>query len=297
MKPLAGFACLVLAHDNPAQLLLLLRWLSRHGARCWLHVDARAEPVQAEVARAALPGVSLIAPRQRIEWGGHAMVRATLALLRAALAEPDSRQLLLLSGAHLPLAPAQEVAARLSDGRNHLDLRFACMQPPDRESLHRFWFRGVPGRQETRPLVRWLNRHAWRLGARDLARGLHGLTPLVGSQWWHLTAEAGRDMLDFLDANPWYERFFRHARIPDESFFHTLLGATPHVASIGTPMSFQLMHGYSPAVLTAADLPAAAASGACFGRKFDARCEPVAVELAMATADPDEEARRAERAA
>ncbi len=286
---LAGLGCLVLAHDNPAQLLLLLGWLSRHGAACHLHLDPRAAEVRGAVERAALPGVALLpeAASRRIAWGGFTMVEATLALLRAALARPGVTQLCLLSGTHLPLLPAEALAARVGDGRNHLDIRFACMEPAERESLHRFWFRGVPGRQETQPVVRWLNRHAWRLGPRDLARGLRGLTPMVGSQWWHLTAAAARAMLAFHDANPWYAGFFRHARIPDESFFHTLLGAVPHMAERGTPMSFQCMRGYSPAVLTPGDLAAARASGAAFARKFDQRAEPEAVRLALAAAEAD----------
>ncbi len=288
-RPLAGFACLVLAHDNPAQLLLLLRWLSAQGAACHLHLDPRAAPVRAAVEATALPGLHLLpeARSQRIEWGGYAMVSATLALMHQALAQPGVTQLCLLSGTHLPLLPAAELAARLSDGCSHLDLRFACMEPPERESLHRFWFRGVPGRQESRPLVRWLNRNAWRLGPRDLARGLHGLTPMVGSQWWHLAAPAARDMLAFLAENPWFEAFFRHARIPDESFFHTLLGATPHVARLGPPMSWQSMQGYSPRVLAAADLPKARASGAAFGRKFDLAAQPEAVRLALQAAQAE----------
>lgn len=282
-RPLAGFSCLVLAHDNPAQLLLLLRWLSAAGARCHLHLDPRADAVRQAVEAAAPPGLELLplAESHRIEWGGFTMIRATLALLRAALAEPGVEQLCLLSGTHLPLWPAAELAARLGDGLNHLDLRFACQQPPDKESLHRFWFRGVPGRQQSRPVVRWLNANAWRLGPRDLARGLRGLTPLVGSQWWHLTAPAARDMLAFLDVNPWFEGFFRTARIPDESFFHTLLGATPHVARLGSPLSWQVMQGYSPRVLEAADLPAARASGAGFARKFDQAMQPEAVRRAL----------------
>ena len=286
-RPLAGLACLVLAHDNAPQLLLLLRWLGAHGATCHLHLDPRAGAVRAAVEAAAPPRLHLLPEAQshRIEWGGFAMVRATLALLRAALAEPGVGQLCLLSGTHLPLLPAAALAERLGDGRNHLDLRFACMEPPDRESLHRFWFRNVPGRQQTRPVIRWLNRNAWRLGPRDLARGLRGLTPLVGSQWWHLTAPAALDMLTFLDANPWFEGFFRYARIPDESFFHTLLGATPHAGAVGPPMSYQCMRGYSPAVLAAEDLPAARASGAAFARKFDQATQPEAVRLAMLAAE------------
>jgi Core-2/I-Branching enzyme len=289
-RPLAGFACLILAHDNPAQLLLLLRWLVREGATCHLHIDPRGQEVRSAVEQADLPRVAILPVTQthRIEWGGFAMVKATLALMRAALAQPGIQQLCLLSGTHLPLAPAASLAARLNDGRNHLDLRFACMEPPDHESLRRFWFRGVPGREESHPLIRWLNQQSWRLGQRNLARCLRGLTPLVGSQWWHLTAAAAHDMLAFLDAHPWYEAFFRHAHIPDESFFHTLLGATPHVAALGPPMSYQQMHGCGPVILGPADLPQALASGAAFARKFDLHKQPEAVRLVLDAAEAEE---------
>ena len=47
-QPLTGFACLILAHDNPAQLLLLLRWLTYHGAACHLHVDPQGQEVRVQ---------------------------------------------------------------------------------------------------------------------------------------------------------------------------------------------------------------------------------------------------------
>lgn len=293
-RDLQGLAGLILAHDNVPQLAALLRWLSRHGARSFVHLDARAHAAQAELARLTPPRCTVLplARSHKVAWGGFAMIEATLALMREALRDPATRHLVLLSGAHLPLRPAQEVASFLFDGREHIDLGFAAMEPMDQKSLRRFWYHALPGREEESALLRWLNGNSWRLGKRDLARGLHGMTPMVGSQWWCLTAGCARHILDFLDANPWYPRFFRFSSIPDETFFHTILGASPFVEALGTAPLYQRMSGYSPTVLRADDLPVARASGMPFARKFDTRIDAEAVRLALLHAEAAEAGRR-----
>ncbi|MDI3306229.1 MAG: beta-1,6-N-acetylglucosaminyltransferase [Acetobacteraceae bacterium] len=286
-RALQGLAALILAHDNVPQLALLLRWLGRHGARSFVHLDARAHAAQEELARFAPPRCTVLPPARsfKVAWGGFGMVEATLALMREALNDPATRHLALLSGTHLPLRPAPEVASFLFDGREHIDLGFAAAEPMDQKSLRRFWYHALPGREEESALLRWLNRNSWRLGKRDLARGLRGMTPMVGTQWWCLTAECARHVLDFVDANPWYPRFFRFSSIPDETFFHTIIGASPFTRALGSAPLYQRMAGYSPMVLRAVDLPAARASGMPFARKFDSRVDAAAVELALFSAE------------
>lgn len=291
--PLAGLACLVLAHDNAEQLVLLLAWLGRHGARCHLHLDARAAATRAALEAAPPPGCQLLPPEQslRVAWGGFAMVAATLALMRAAAAEEGVRAMVLLSGTHLPIRPAAAIARHLLDGREHIDLGFAAAEPMEHKSLRRFWYHALPGREESQPLLRWANRNSWRLGRRDLARGLRGLTPMTGAQWWCLSAGCARHILRFVDENPWYPRFFRRSSIPDEGFFHTLLGASPFLENRAPAPLFQRMEGYSPRLLASSDLEAAMASGMPFARKFDARADAAAVRAALVLAEaetPDE---------
>jgi len=210
------------------------------------------------------------------------MVEATLALMRAALRDaPETRAVALLSGTHLPVQSAPAIASRLLDGREHIDLRFAAAEPMDQMSLRRFWYRALPGREERRPLLRWLNRRSWVLGKRDVARGLRGMTPMGGSQWWCLSADCARHVLGFVDAAPWYPRFFRLASIPDETFFHTLVGASPFAGRSAPAPLYQQMVGYSPRVLRVEDLPAAFASGMPFARKFDTRVDAAAVQTAL----------------
>lgn len=288
VQPLDGLTCLILAHENPRQVALLLEWLERHGARCYVHLDVRAADARTELATLAPPGSRILpaAESHRVEWGGFAMVAATLSLMRTASRDaPGTRAMILLSGAHLPIRAAATVGADLLDGREHIDLVFAASEPVERMSLRRFWYRSLPGREERRPLLRWVNRNTWMLGRRDLARGLRGMTPMIGSQWWCLSAACVRHVLSFLEANAWYERFFHHSSIPDECFFQTLIGASTFAANRAPPPLYQIKTGYSPCVLTVPDLPAAAASGMPFARKFDTRVDADAVRMALEMAE------------
>lgn len=104
---------------------------------------------------------------------------------------------------------------------------------------------------------------------------------MVGQQWWHMTAECGRELIRFLHENPWYESFFRQVHIPDEAFFQTFLGASRFAADLGEPPSWQRMDGYSAALIGVDDIRIAQASRRPFARKFDIQQEPDAVKLAL----------------
>lgn len=285
--PLRGLACLVLAHAQPQELGLLLHALHGAGARCFLHLDRRAEGLRHDLAEHAPPGITVL-PRalsHRIAWGSFAMVRAVLDLMREALRDPATAHLCLLSGTHLPVRPAEEIAAYLfDDQRQHMDLRLAAAQPTDRESLQRFLHRGMAGREAGNRLLRWVNRHAWLLGPRDVAGGLRGITPMSGSQWWHMTAPCARHLLAFLDASPWFLRFFEGVRIPDEAFFQTLVHASPFRDTVGPPMSWQRIDNFSPTTMDAALLAEAQRSGLPFARKFDMARHADAARIALEAA-------------
>lgn len=44
-----------------------------------------------------------------------------------------------------------------------------------------------------------------------------------GSQWFSITLECARYILETLDANPKYINYFKHSMAPDEMFFHTII--------------------------------------------------------------------------
>jgi len=65
-------------------------------AHYYIHHDAQSPRLTGSLT--TLPNVHLISHRIRINWGGFTMIEATLALIQAALANPDTRHYHLISG-------------------------------------------------------------------------------------------------------------------------------------------------------------------------------------------------------
>jgi Core-2/I-Branching enzyme len=63
-----------------------------------------------------------------------------------------------------------------------------------------------------------------RIPLRNPQRHLGDFDLYAGSQWWTLSAEAIGHILSTIKERPDLARFFRYVRIPDESFFQTILG-------------------------------------------------------------------------
>ncbi|CAM3107701.1 beta-1,6-N-acetylglucosaminyltransferase [Paracoccus nototheniae] len=196
------------------------------GARVAIHVDAKASA--RSVARmkeqlADLPGI-VFSRRHRCDWGRFNLVRATQDAARALLDSFEGiTHVYLASGSCLPLRPVCDLAAFLA-------LDPYCDHIESVSALDVGWT--VGGLNEERftlyfPLdwrrQRWMfdRLTSWqrRLGIRR--RLPKGLAPHLGSQWWCLTATTLRAILDD-PRRAEFDRFFRMAWIPDESYFQTL---------------------------------------------------------------------------
>ena len=62
------------------------------------------------------------------------------------------------------------------------------------------------------------------LAQRDYHKYLGSLDPYSGSTWWALTREASKYIVDFVERNPRYTKFFQDTFAADEAFFQTILG-------------------------------------------------------------------------
>jgi hypothetical protein len=114
---------------------------------------------------------------------------------------------------------------------------------------------------------------AMALTAPATSRGL-GLRPHVGSQWFACSGSLGAQLIQRVDGAPEICEFFRRTKIPDESFFQTLVG-TIAPKKIAPPNHFLMWHGkqHGPGNLQLADFAHFRASRKFFARKFanDAR--------------------------
>lgn len=210
-------AYLVLAHNTPNHLKRLVAALNSPNASFYIHVDRKSN-IQPFLFDA--PNVLFLADRMPIYWGDFSVVRATIRLIETALCDrPD--YCCLISGSDYPIRSAEYIERFLALGRNRQYMamvRIPCPErgkPLSRVQAYRF---PIPYNHAlARRAMLWLHKSIPR-------RSYKGITPYAGSQWWALTRDACQYIVRFIDTHPDFVKFFARVPVPDESFFHTIIG-------------------------------------------------------------------------
>jgi hypothetical protein len=219
---------LVLAHSDPKHLARMLHRIAGSDVNIYVHLDRKTDIEPFRKAVRDVPNVAFCDKRARVMWGGFSVVAATLNLIEAALAGSRSDYLVLLSGADYPLATRAEIAAYFaaSGGRNFA--RLAIIPESETEILWRVrgWhFRELANRWTFRRKILKPIELALRLLPRTIKPGVR---IAVGSQWWALTEETARFVLNALQADGEMRSLFKFALAPDELAFHTVLANSPY---------------------------------------------------------------------
>jgi hypothetical protein len=292
-------AIVVLAHDEPGQLGLLLSALRHSRVGLYLHIDRRVPlaPFTRALADAG-PGEVTLLPRHPTAWGSAQLVDAALEGLARGTAD-GCGYFVLVSGRDFPLRPVGELLelAGQAGSRSYLE-HFPLPDPRwrfegrDRTDFYTYTLRGrretcVPRGEDTGFLNRrgrLLNRMLRLRGALKPPRRFPPyVRPFGGSQWWNLSRAAADHVLGFIDAHPGYRRYHEHTLAPDELFFQSILLGTEfadrHEIVDESLRFMRWREGEShPRVLGVADLDAMLGSDALFGRKFDPAVDGAVLE-------------------
>ena len=273
-------AYLILAHAQPLQLARLVNALRCHGAVFFVHIDAKSDisPFLEALCPTSHDDVHFVDDRAEVYWGGFGQIEATLRLMRDAMSHvPDVWRLSLISGSCYPLASNEELMGLCERPANFISMHAVDPEGPGYERISRFHLLDHPAlamrmpREEidrNRPLRRYINDFLNHLPPRE---GL-GLQYFKGSQWWSITRETAQYVLEFCERRPEYLLRFRYSWIPDESFFHTIIGNASLSARRRSNLHFIDWSRDSvrnKKVLTEAALPRILGSGRMFVRKVD----------------------------
>ena len=210
-------AYLILAHNNPNHLQLLIKSLSSDKSSFFIHIDRKSS--QDEFSKLNGENIHVCQENIPVYWGGFSIVDATLILLRQALSEKRRFDyFVLLSGTDYPIQPVSYIE-KLFENRMPCE---AASKPISRLTTYR-------------PFAAYslLNRIIQKLQViigfkRDYKTYLENLVPYGGSEWWALSYEACEYILSFVDNKPRVVDFFKNTVCPDESFFQTILGNSPY---------------------------------------------------------------------
>jgi hypothetical protein len=216
----------ILAHSDLGRVGQLVKSLSKQGAPVCVHIDKKTPlAVYKSFVKEAEGGNVSFAPRVRCEWGMFNIVRATQNAAEMLLKNhADISHVYLLSGSCLPTRPIKFLNQFLKDNP---DTDFI-------ESIHlgeERWVKG--GLSDER--FDYFFPIGWRKNPRLFevlvgAQRLLGLKrkipkntlPYIGSQWWCLQRKTLVKMFSHKDRAS-FEKYFKWALIPDESYFQTLV--------------------------------------------------------------------------
>lgn len=283
-------AYLILAHADPPQLQRLINTLHDENASFFVHIDKKADIRPFITATAQERNVRFVQARVCVNWGGFSVVEGTLALMRQALdAETHYDYIVLLSGSHYPIKSRRYIREYFQGNPRREFVRYVSLrdEPFMAWKISMLWF------NEHVLVNRVLNRgrrlKIWGKMQASLLRrrqSLNGFEPYVGGQWWALTQDCVRYILDFVERNCQFVDFYRLTYAPDEMFFHTIILNSKYAENTNERVEYEdwsrIDHPVKqagdnitftrwvrrPAVLDEHDFPALEKSDCLFARKF-----------------------------
>ncbi|MDR2971146.1 MAG: beta-1,6-N-acetylglucosaminyltransferase [Bacteroidales bacterium] len=264
-------AYLILAHHEPEMLDKLISVLNKPKEQIFVHLDKKTDIIQFQ--NILEEKCIFIEERLNVSWGSFSMINAELNLLRIAFEADKFDYYCLLSGCDLPIKPIHDFENYLIKNQRKefiLCAESSRCSPYFQKRYKGFYF--------------FENRNKWLLtlnyGVTKIQRFFYKRKPYnyqlmyFGSQWWTLSGNFIEYVLNFLEQNPAYTRYFRYTLIPDEMFFQTIIAHSPFFEQV-TDDNLRLIHFTknipNPIILTIEDKDVILQSKAFFARKFDLR--------------------------
>jgi len=265
-KGIIKVAYLILAHDNYSNLQHLIDLLSAQNVTFFIHIDAKSK-----MPKLSSSSDIIFIERQKVYWASFSIVKASLLLLKKAYSKGFDRYVL-LSATHLPLLNNKSIIDLLSSDKEfiEIDKGFTSNKPKRRIS----WFYFDDFNRKNRRNIKWFLIRSIELliSLFYSNRGFDMNNIFHGQQWWALSNNCVTYILNYVDNNPQYIKFFKNSYCPDESFFQTIVGNSTFKTKANHKTTFAIWtEKEKPAILNTEKLksiPKDETKGFLFARKF-----------------------------
>jgi hypothetical protein len=233
-------AYLIVAHNNFVHLERLIISLDNGQADFYIHFDKKSE---IKHNFAALKNVYILNERFSVNWGGFSIVSATIELLKTAFNRGPYHHYVLLSGADYPIKSTEYISdffARHHD-KNFID---AYQMPLYDKPFSRVDYYHIEGGYKSKTvkalLIRAINIATRVLRIkRKYPQEYKDYNLYAGSQWWAFSGSFVNYLIPFLQENKRFIDFYKHTKIPDEMFFHTIFMNSPfHDTLMGNSLTY-----------------------------------------------------------
>lgn len=220
---------LIPCHNDPEHVSKLIAALD-YKADFYIHVDKKTDigPFRQLIRQ---PNVYWVEERTRVSWAGISQVKATLSLMKQALAGGPYVKIILLSGSCYPIKSNDYIHRYFTREPDREHIRYFNMLTSNdhyRSQVLRKWFK-EPFYLGVLPFLRYADKGLRVLlnKCRFRNRWDTRIVPHFGSNWIALTPACCAYIFDFLERHPGYWEMNRRTFSPDEHFFHTIVANSP----------------------------------------------------------------------
>ena len=217
-------AILITAYHQPDHLAKLVEFLTCHWTHIFIHIDKKFDIVPFSKCIPQAQNITFINNRIEVNWGGFSQVLATLNLLHASLQFGEHfDRFCLLSGSDFPIKPLHDIKAAFNSEKEFMRIdRRLHLSENNRhvDFVKYFHFVDSPFAKTTAPPPK-------------ITRKIYDKISLYhGCQWWCLTLECVKYIIEFLQENNDYLIFHKHTFVAIEIFFHSIVKSSPFAANI-----------------------------------------------------------------
>lgn len=213
----------IITHKNTNILRELIN-SSKHNINIYIYIDGKINlDIFSEYMN--FYNVKFIQNRKEIKWGHISQVEATIELLREAN-KREFDYLFLLSGDCLPIKNNQQIDSFLiqNQGKEFIARDLNMPQEKINDRVKCTYLEAVYNKNKSTSLklILKLYQILYKLGF-FRNKAFKDLPKLYkGTQWFGITQDLVKYILDYLDKNPKYLKSFKYSLCADEIFFHTI---------------------------------------------------------------------------
>lgn len=208
---------MILAHNNFDHLNRLIEALNDEDSYFCIHIDKKAE----KGYTSTLKNVKVIPQHININWGGFSMIEATLALMEYGIKHyGEVDYFILLSGVDYPIRSKSFLYDLLKKQKEYIDIAPLPVPYKPLERYEHYYFD-----YNRRNIKHYNPKFLLEVILKKLK--IKRKVPFkiyVGTQWFGLTRECIRYILNTIKTEKKYIKFFKHTLVPDEAFFQTIIG-------------------------------------------------------------------------
>jgi hypothetical protein len=267
-------AYLIQAHKNFEQLNLLLDKLQDENNDFFIHIDKTSDKLFAKLNNKFndFKNIYIIKNRINVNWSGFSQVKATLKMMKKVKNNKKEYDYInFISGQDYPIKTNKEIKEFLTKNKGKQFLEYSPIGNYYWRLKSYNFFREHPSNRKIYfkildNLIRLLQKFLIK------RNNLKNYKLYKGSQWFTITYDCVKYIINFINKNPQYLEDFKYTACPDEHFFQIIIMNSYFKENV-INNNFRYIkwsnNKNSPCILTDEDYTDLKESKSLFARKFD----------------------------